>query len=93
MVFQGSRYAGVQVITPPDVSGQRHRVLALRTPAETPGVIEHVVSEGDRLDLLAHRFYGEPTKYWLILDANPDVLNPFQLLQPGRRIFIPADRL
>lgn len=93
MVFQGSRYAPVEVITPPDISGERHRVLALRRLPDTPGVVEHVVSEGDRLDLLAHRFYGDPIKYWLILDANPDVLNPFQLLQPGRRILIPADRL
>jgi nucleoid-associated protein YgaU len=93
MVFQGSRYAGVEVVNPPDISGERHPALALRKLAETPGVLEHVVSDGDRLDLLAHRFYGDPTKYWLILDANPDVLNPFQLLQAGRRILIPADRL
>ena len=28
-----------------------------------------------------------------ILDANPDVLNPFELLQPGRVIQIPNSRI
>ena len=58
-----------------------------------PGQLQHVVSEGERLDQLANTFYGEPTKYWLILDANLDVLNPFELLEAGMPIHVPRNRL
>jgi nucleoid-associated protein YgaU len=51
-----------------------------------------VVVAGERLDHLAARFYGDPRRYWLILDANPEILDPFDLLVPGRRIRIPRDR-
>ena len=37
------------------------------------GVIEHVVTEGDRLDLLAHHYYGDARLWWRIVDANPDL--------------------
>jgi hypothetical protein len=32
-------------------------------------------------------------KSWLILDANPEELNPFLLLRPGRRIKVPQNRV
>jgi hypothetical protein len=50
------------------------------------------VVEGERLDQLAQRFYGDPLKSWLILDANPEELNPLLLLRPGRRIKVPQNR-
>lgn len=33
-------------------------------------------SDGDRLDLLAQRFYGKSGDWWRILDANPEVTDP-----------------
>ena len=57
-----------------------------------PGVLEHVVMDGERLDQLAGRFYGDATRSWLMLDANPAELNPLALLRPGRRIAVPANR-
>lgn len=69
------------------------RTLALRRIPETPGAIEHIVIEGERLDHLAARFYSDAKKYWLILDANSDELNPFEVLKPGRRIRIPQNRI
>ncbi len=38
-----------------------------------PGVIEHTVSSNDRLDRLAAHYYNDPRKWWLILDANPEI--------------------
>jgi len=49
------------------------------------------VKEGDRLDLLAYRFYRSARKWWLIADANPDHMHPDELLVPGSRIVIPPD--
>ena len=93
MVFQGSRYADAEVITPRAHDGQKRRVLDMRRVTVAPSAHEHTVSEGERLDLLAGHFYSDPQKYWLILDANPDELNPFRLLQTGRRIRIPRNRV
>jgi nucleoid-associated protein YgaU len=93
MIFTGSRYIGVEVTNPINAQGTSPRVLALRVIPPTAGVLEHVVTEGTRLDQLAAQLYAEPTKYWLILDANPEVLNPLELLTAGRRIRIPQDRI
>ncbi|MCV9878853.1 tail protein X [Brenneria izbisi] len=35
--------------------------------------IEHVTKQGDRWDLLAHHYYGEPRGYDRIIAANPQV--------------------
>jgi nucleoid-associated protein YgaU len=92
MLFPGSRYARTPVVEPVAADGSRPRSLAARRVPGTPGVLEHVVMEGERLDQLAARFYGDPRKYWLILDANPEELDPLRLLRPGRRIRVPRDR-
>ena len=93
MIFKGSRYSHVEVITPLAPNGDTPEVLALRVIEARASTFRYVVSEGDRLDQLAARFYGDPTKYWLILDANPDTLNPFDLLQPGIAINVPQNEL
>lgn len=52
---------------------------------------EHRVVEGERLDLLAQRYYGDPLKFWLICDANDEIF-PEDLMVPGRIIRIPRNR-
>jgi len=49
----------------------------------------HKVAAGDRLDLLGHRYFGDPFQYWRIADANP-TLTPDDALDPGAAIAIPA---
>jgi nucleoid-associated protein YgaU len=93
MIFKGSRYSHTEVISPVAADGRAPRVLATREVPPAPGALEHMVFEGDRLDTLAARYYSEPTKYWLILDANPEPLNPFELLVPGTIIRIPRNRI
>jgi phage tail protein X len=41
------------------------------TPSEP--FILHVTTAGERWDLLAWRYYGDPTDYSLIIMANPNV--------------------
>jgi hypothetical protein len=45
-----------------------------RTIGPATGVLEYVVKEKDRLDLLALYFYVDGRKWWRILDANPDIV-------------------
>jgi len=49
----------------------------------------HSVKQSDRLDLLGHRFYGDPFQYWRIADGNPTLI-PDDALDPGAVIAIPA---
>jgi nucleoid-associated protein YgaU len=93
VIFKGSRNADTEVISPMAPDGRTPRVLATREAPPAPGVIEYIVCEGDRLDTLAARFYGDATKSWLILDANPEPLSPLELLVPGRTIRIPKNRI
>jgi phage tail protein X len=93
MIFTGSRYTGTEVISPVAPNGTTPRVLATRLVSMAPAVLSHTVAEGERLDQLAARYYSEPTKSWLILDANPGVLNPFDLLAAGSAIAVPQNRI
>lgn len=88
-----SRYAPVQVITVTEADATERRFLARRfvpQPESTPVVAEHLVVAGDRLDLLAQHYYGDPLLAWRIADANR-ADNPTELtLEPGRVLKIPA---
>jgi len=93
VIFQGSRYRNLTVIAPPGPNGATPQVFALREIGERPAVLEHVVMEGERWDQLAARFYGDPTRYWLLMDANQDELNPLNLLRAGRRLRVPLSEV
>jgi nucleoid-associated protein YgaU len=92
VIFKGSRYervaAEAYVV---DTPGGLRRALPPRLAPPTPGRMLHTVVAGDRLDLLAYRYFGDPLRFWLIADANDEV-DPEDLLEPGRQIQIPSDR-
>lgn len=92
MVFKGSRYSTTEIVEVRGPDGQVRRALAIRIIIPPPGALAQTVNEGERLDTLAARFYGEATRYWLLLDANPDALNPFEVLSPGRVIQVPKNQ-
>ena len=48
----------------------------------------HVVAESERIDLLAYRYYGDSSLWWVIADAN-DIANPLRLYA-GQHLRIPA---
>ncbi len=48
---------------------------------------EHVVTEGDRLDVITARYLGDAEQFWRICDAN-SVMRPQELETIGRRIQI-----
>jgi hypothetical protein len=43
----------------------------------------HLVTQNDRLDEVATRYYGRPPLWWQICDANPELLSPLDLLGGG----------
>lgn len=83
-----SRYHGFTTLqyTPPD--GETVTYL-MRRYVPQPGapnfatVARHTVVHGDRLDLLAAKYLGDPLFYWLICDAN-GATRPDELVEtPG----------
>jgi hypothetical protein len=80
MFFKGSRYKDLPKIRSTDAKGQTARSKTLRWIPDTPGTFLHTLNQTDRLDLLAYKYYGNPKKWWLICDANPDFALPINLL-------------
>jgi len=87
----GSRYTGVPVATYTTADGRviayvQRRILA---PLDRFALLrEHVVGDGERPDLLAQHYLGDPEQFWRIADANP-VFSPMELTEePGRHVRI-----
>jgi hypothetical protein len=86
-----SRY----VLTPTArlVRPDRREIVYLRRrfvpqPEELSLLREHIVAQGDRLDILAARYLGDPELFWRLCDANR-AMRPDELTETvGRRLRI-----
>jgi hypothetical protein len=83
-----SRYYNSGTLSYTAPNGQSFTYLARRIVPQ-PGapnyttVAQHTVKQGDRLDLLAAKYLGDPLIFWLICDAN-GAIRPNQLVEtPG----------
>jgi hypothetical protein len=65
------------------ISYKRRRIIPSGETMTT--LVEHTVTQGDRLDNLAARYVGDPEQFWRICDAN-DVLRPEELTEEIGRI-------
>jgi hypothetical protein len=90
MFFRGSRYEDASTVTVTTADGRT--VSAIRIPRRSAAPIRgyHLRTDGQRLDLLAHHFLADPTRTWLLCDANgaicPDALAARQLVGiPSKR--------
>lgn len=88
-----SRYRDLPDVVTVDRRGRAVRSRSLRLAEPAPGVLVHTLEEGDRLDHLAHRYYGQPRSWWRIVDANPEFLSPHALVgrEPRGRIVVPLE--
>jgi hypothetical protein len=88
-----SRYYGFSTLTFTTPAGQSVSYLARRIvpQAGAPNyatVAKHTVMQGDRLDLIAAKYLGDPLLFWLLCDAN-GALRPEDLVAaPGTTISI-----
>jgi hypothetical protein len=94
-----SRYAPVETatLTRVDADG-RPRVIAYKRRRFVPSargtatLVEHRYADGERLDTITARYFGDPTQFWQICDAN-EVLRPSELTdEVGRTITIAMPR-
>jgi hypothetical protein len=94
-MFQpGSRYYDIETapLTVTEADGTQ-RVIAYKRRRFIPPmesfstVVEHTVTQGERLDNITAAYLDDPTDFWRICDANL-VLHPTELEQIGLTIRI-----
>ena len=89
MFYRGSRYepiAEAEITTP---ASRTVRYKRVRFIPETRGVLPYSVTQGDRLDLISHRAYGDPEQFWRICDGNTAMRPNDLIAELGRRLAIP----
>jgi hypothetical protein len=85
-----SRYFGSKTLTYVTPKGETIAYLARRIVPQ-PGapnfatIATHMVRQGDRLDLIAAKYLGDPLIFWLICDAN-GAIDPNDLVVTAGRV-------
>lgn len=85
-----SRYHGIETATMAMPDGRTVAYLRRRflpQPERFVTLEEHLVGQGERVDVMAATFLGDPEQYWRLCDAN-GVWRPEDLERVGRRVRI-----
>lgn len=85
-----SRYSGLELAELENSDGSKTVYLRRRfaPPPEHFALLqEHVVSQGERLDVITARYLGDPEQFWRVCDANR-AMQPEELERIGRRLRI-----
>lgn len=82
--FKGSAYEAVPGFEPDQRGIVRFRGVRARRLRHPEAVLEHVVAIRERLDSVAQEYFAESRDWRWLVEANPDVLFPEDLLwSPG----------
>lgn len=68
-----------------DLRYVKRRIIPATETMQT--LVEHTVTQGDRLDNVTARYLGDPTQFWRVCDAN-NVVQPEELEETGRVVKI-----
>lgn len=88
MFLSNSRYAGLATAAVPLPDGSETTIVRLRRLPATPGQ-PYAVRGEDRLDVMASKHYGDPTRYWHVADANTELEAAALARTAGRVISLP----
>jgi len=90
MFFKGSRYEFVETnrITAPD--GREFVYKKTRFITEPPVSKQHLVADGDRIDLIAQLYLRDPLLFWKVCDTNVAMWPPDLIAVNGKKIDIPS---
>lgn len=77
MIFTDSRYADGTLVKAQDSRTGDYRLGVYRKfPTKKAPFYQYTWVEGDRIDMVANTLLGNPSFWWQIMDANPEVINP-----------------
>jgi hypothetical protein len=89
MIYLDSRYADGNIFNAYNTTKAQYDLTVFRTfPDVVTPVIYYEWVEGDRIDGLSAKFFGDPEYWWQIMDINPQIPNPFEIT-PGTVLRIP----
>ena len=88
-----SRYSNIEIQKTEDTKKQHFNTMLYPTIEQLSTDTYITTSQSDRLDLLAHKYYGDSGLYWIISIANNLLTDSF-FIQPGTQLCIPSrDRI
>jgi hypothetical protein len=91
MIKIGSRYEREPVFYTLDGRSGLTRPTVMRGPSFNRGTAGSTSAvtwqEGVRLDRVTNRILGSPNQWWVLMDKNPDLLDPLSLA-PGDMVII-----
>lgn len=82
--FKGSAYEFTALFERSETDAEIFRGLRARRLRHPDPVLEHTVSLKERLDSVAHEYYSESRDWRWLVEANPDILFPEDLLWDTR---------
>lgn len=89
MIYFDSRYVDGEIRKAHDARSDRYRLTVYREwPRVTSGFFYYEWADGDRLDYVAAKVYGNGQLWWKILDANPELVDPLSI-KPGEVLRVP----
>lgn len=74
MISANSRYANSTVVTVEKDGGNVGAIVPSAALSYSFQYVSHLVIQGDRIDALSSQFYGDPTLWWKIAQANPEIM-------------------
>ena len=83
-----------KLIVKRDPNSKKRYYKAIKYPNIPPlsGDLYSITRGGDRLDILAHKYYNDKKLWWVIAIANPNVIRRDSFyLEPGLSLRIPSN--
>lgn len=88
-MFLDSRYIDGKAFKAFDARKNNYHLTIFRTwPTYSNEFFWYEWTEADRLDVIATKYIGDASRWWEILDINPEINNPFTIA-PGTQLRIP----
>lgn len=89
-IYLGSRYEGsvVDFVAVNHADNINPVVFYYFDPSGPLTYSTYLWTDGDRLDNLAFKVYGQADMWWLIMDYNPKIVDPYTIA-PGTVIKVP----
>lgn len=80
MIYADSRYADGTLIKAQDARNGDYRLGVYRKfPTKITTYYQYVWVQGDRIDTVSDQLLGNPSFWWQIMDANPEIINPHNI--------------
>lgn len=88
-ITTGSRYASGTIIVVDDPQRGQHQAVVPEPPTDRSFAFTfYQITDGDTIDMLGHRLFGAGQLWWMLADANPEILD-WNAVPPGTVLRVP----